>query len=74
MKGRTTTMGQYLFAKGREDAKVDPDVLALRFEGIELPAAEEPPVAAFADYPSALVDRFRAAAELGRVAAMGKIH
>ena len=59
---------------GREVAKVGPDVLAFRSEGIELSGAEEPPVAAAPDYPSVLEDRFRAAAALGRLAAMRKIH
>ena len=74
MGGRTATMGQSLPAKGREDAEVDRDALALWFEGIESPATGEPPVAALPDYPSALEDRFRVAAALGRLAAMGKIH
>ena len=49
-------------------------MLAFWFEGIELPVAGEPPVAVLPDCPSLLEDRFRAATELGRSAAMGKIH
>ena len=67
-------MGESLAAKRREDAKVNPDVMSLRFEGIEFSVAEEPPVVVLRDYPSFLVGRFRAAAELGRLAAMWKIH
>ena len=74
MEDRTATMGQYLCAKGRDDAKLGPDVMPLWFEGIELSIAEEPPVVVFPDYPSALEDRFRAAAEWSRVAKMGQIH
>ena len=54
MEGRTATMGQPLSAKGREDAKVNPDVMACWFEGIVLSVAEESPVVALPDYPSAL--------------------
>ena len=74
MEDRTATIGQSPSAEGREAAKVDPEVLAFWFEGIELPVAGEPPVAILPDCPSVLEYRFRAAAESGRSAAMGKIH
>ena len=74
MEDRAATTGQSLSAKGREAANVDPDVLALWFDGIELSVTDEPPVAVLPDYPSVLEDRFRAAAVLGRLAAMGEIH
>ena len=44
---------------------MNPGVMSLRFEGIELSVAEEPPVVVLPDYPSFLA---------GRLAAMGKIH
>ena len=44
MGDRTATMGQSLAAKGREAAKVDPDVLATWIEGIELSVLEDPSV------------------------------
>ena len=44
------------------------------FEGVELPLTESPPVAALPDYPSVVEDRQKAAVELDRLAALGKIH
>ena len=74
MEDRAATMDESLPAKGREEVKVGPDVTSRLFEGIELPITEEPPVAALPDYPSAAGDRFRAAAESGRLAALGTFH
>ena len=61
-------------AKGYEEAQVDPDVMSLRFDGIELAFIERSPGAAHPDYPSVLGDRQRAAVELGRLAASGEIY
>ena len=47
-------MGQPLPAKGREEAKVRPDVMSRWFEGIGLPITEEPPAAVLPDYLSAM--------------------
>ena len=74
MEDRTATMGQSTSAKGREEAHVGPDVVSRWFEGIELSYSEEPLVGVLPDCPSVLDDRYRAAGELGRLAASGKIH
>ena len=44
------------------------------FNGVELPLTETPPVVILPDYPSVAEDRQKAAVELGRLAALGKIH
>ena len=73
LEDRTATMGQALSARGCGEMQVNPDVMSLWFEGIELSFTQEPPVVVLPDYPSVLGDRFRAAVELGRLAALGKI-
>ena len=47
--------------------------MSLWFDGIELSATEEPPVAVLPDYPSAMEDRQRASVELGRLTSLGGI-
>ena len=70
---RASAMGQSLPVKGCEEARVESDVTSLLFDGIELPFPEKPPAAVLPDYPSVMEDRQRAAVELGRLAALGKI-
>ena len=50
------------------------EMLTQWFEGVELPLTECPPVVILPDYPSVVEDRQRAAVELDRLAALGKIH
>ena len=46
------------------------EMVTRRFNGVELPLAETPPVVILPDYPSASEDRQRAAVELDRLAAL----
>ena len=65
--------GQSLSARAREEAGVDAETLSLWFDGITLDFTETPPAVVLPDYPSVSEDRHRAAAELGRLAGLGKI-
>ena len=53
---------------------VGPEVASLWFNGIRLTFAGEPPAAVLPDYPSVAEDGQRAAAELDRLAGLGRIY
>ena len=61
-------------ARAWEPLGVDPGVARLWFNGISLTFTEEPPVVVLPDYPSVAEDRQRAAAELDRLAGLGRIY
>ena len=74
LEDRAATTGQTLSAKFREKVRVDPRALGGWFDSFQLSRIGEPLVAGLPDYSSAVDDRERAAAWLGRLAPLGKIH
>ena len=71
---RTAARGLSLSEAGCRALGVRAEMMAQWFEGVELPLTEYPPVVILPDYPSVVGDRRRAAVELDRLAALGKIH
>ena len=74
MVDRAAAMGQALSAAFCERVSEDPVTRDNWFSGIQLSPIEDPPMAAPPGYPFAADDRERAAAELDRLASLGKIH
>ena len=66
--------GLSLSEGGRRTLGVRAEMVTQRLNGVDLPLAETPPVDILPDYPSVLEDRPKAAVELKRLAALGKIH
>ena len=66
--------GMSLSEAGCKTLGIRTEMAAQRFNGVELPLTEPPPVVILQDYPSVAEDRQRAAIELDRLADLGKIH